>query len=385
MSAPEVPLRLGLVGPTWPFRGGIAHHTTLLAQALSARHELRFYSFSRMYPQWLYPGESDREPGDTSLATGLDQALLDSLRPDSWLRVGRRLAKWKPDAVILPWWVAFWGPQLWVVSRLLRRAGVPVVFLCHNVLEHESASWKQRVTWRVLGAGDAFLCHSDEEVAALERNLPGRRVRKIFHPTYAALSAGEPVPAPPSGPPELLFFGFVRPYKGLDVLLEAMPEVHRRTGATLRVVGEMWGDAGPLHDQIRRLGLEQVVRLELRYAGNDELPGLFAAAALVVLPYRSATGCGPLQLAFGAGRAVVGSAVGSIAEVVQDGDSGLLVPPDDPNALAEALVRALEPATLATLTAGAARASLDFTWEAFVDILEEVVQDIRSAPIPDRP
>jgi glycosyltransferase involved in cell wall biosynthesis len=385
VTTPRARLRLGLVGPTWPFRGGIAHHTTLLAEALAAQHDLRFYSFSRMYPQWLYPGESDREPGDTTLKTGLDQPLLDSMQPHSWLRVGRRLAAWKPDAVILPWWVAFWGPQLWVVSRMLRRAGVPVIFLCHNVLEHESASWKQRVTWRVLRAGSAFLCHSDDEVAALRRNLPGGTVRKIFHPTYAALSAGEAPPAPSDGPPQLLFFGFVRPYKGLDVLLEAMPAVHRATGATLRVVGEMWGDPEPLHAQVRRLGLDEVVNLELRYAGNDELPALFAASSIVVLPYRSATGCGPLQLAFGAGRAVVGSAVGSIAEVVQEGRSGLLVPPDDPEALAEALVRSLEPSTLATLTAGAAEAAEEFSWEAFVDILEGVVQDVATAPPHKRP
>ncbi len=276
--------------------------------------------------------------------------------------------------MIIPWWVVFWAPQVYAITRLLGRAGVPVLFLCHNVQEHEGAPWKRRVTWRVLRAGSAFLCHSDDEAELLRRHLPRRAVRKVFHPTYGALSGG--AGDPPIDPPELLFFGFVRPYKGLDVLLEAMPEVHRKTGATLRVVGELWGDDNPFLRQVERLDLEDCVRLELRYAGNEEVPDIFARSSLVVLPYRSATGCGPLQLAFGAGRPVVGSAVGSIAEAVTDGESGLLVPPGDADALAEALVRALEPQTLGRLVAGAAEAARGFSWDAFVDIVEQVVGEL---------
>jgi glycosyltransferase involved in cell wall biosynthesis len=370
-------LRLGLLGPAWPFRGGIAHHTTLLARALAARHDLRFVGFRRMYPPWLYPGASDREPGGARPADALDEPILDSANPATWLAAGRRLAAFRPDAVVIPWWVAFWAPQIYVVSRVLRRAGVPVIFLCHNVREHESSPLRAAVTRRALRAGSAFLCHTDAEAALLRERFPGRIVRKIAHPTYGALSGGGgEVAAGRDAAKELLFFGFVRDYKGLDVLLAAMPEVRDRTGARLRVVGECWGDPAPLRRRVGELGLTETVDLDLRYVANEEIPGLFARAAIVVLPYRSATGCGPLQLAFGAGRPVVGSAVGAIAEAVRDGEDGLLVPPGDPAALAAALIRALEPGLLARLTRGAAESAAAFSWERLVDAIGQVVGEL---------
>ena len=380
MSRSTKRLSLGLVGPTWPFRGGIAHHTSLLARALASRHDLRFVSYSRMYPALLYPGASDREPGGLGPLPRLDEPLLDSLNPATWWRVGRTLAALRPDSVIIPWWVVFWAPQIWVVARLLRGAGVPVIFLCHNVREHESSPWRSAISRQVLRSGSAFLCHSDGEAAILREQLPGRPIRKVFHPSYGELSKGASAAEPARAePPELLFFGFIREYKGLDVLLAAMPEVHGRTGAKLRVVGEVWGDPAPWHRRVAELGLDRAVELDLRYASVEEIPALFARAALVILPYRTATGCGPLQLAFGAGRPVVGSAVGGITEAVRDGENGLLVPPGDPAALAAAIVRALEPELLKRLTRGAADAASSFTWESLVDAVEELVDALGRA------
>lgn len=365
--------RFGLIGPTWPFRGGIAHHTSLLARALANRHELRFMSFSRMYPSWLYPGASDRETGDSRLRTGLDEPLLDSMNPATWFLVGRRMSVWKPDAVIMPWWVVFWAPQFFMIAQLLRRARVPVVFLCHNVREHENSAWRSLLTWQVLRTGDAFLCHSDEELEILRKWLPGRVIRRVVHPSYKYISGlSDSLEPAPENKKELLFFGFIRNYKGLDVLLEAMPEVNRATGACLHVAGEAWVDQAFWHRQVKDLGLGKVVQLDLRYIPNEEIPSLFARAALVLLPYRTATGCGPLQLAFGAGKPVVGSAVGGIAESVQNGKNGLLVPPGDPVALASAIIRALEPECLASLTRGAEQAATAFSWDILVDAIEEV-------------
>lgn len=371
-SSPDSRCRIALIGPTWPFRGGIAHHTSLLARALHDRHDLRFISFSRMYPRWLFPGSSDREPGERGLQAGLDEPLLDGMNPLSWFRVARELAAWRPEAVIIPWWVVFWAPQTWVISRHLRRAGIPVIFLCHNVDEHESSAWRRLVTWRALGCGSAFLCHSEEDLHRLRQHFPDRICQKVVHPSYGMLSRGRRQ-IHQQDSPELLFFGFIRPYKGLDVLLAAMPEVYRRTGARLRVVGEVWGRSMDVEAMVDRLGLRKVVELRLSYVPNEEIPDLFAQACVTVLPYRQATASGPLQLALGAGRPVVASAVGSLAEMVRNGHNGLLVPPGDPAALADAIVRALEPTQLAALTAGAEETSREFGWERLVQTLEEVV------------
>lgn len=364
--------RFALIGPTWPFRGGIAHHTSLLARELHHRHDLRFISFRRMYPQWIYPGATDREPGEHPLQSGLDEPLLDAMNPFTWMDVSRSLVNWRPEAVIIPWWVVFWAPQTWVISSRLRRAGIPVIFLCHNVEEHETCGWRRWATWRAIRHGSAFLCHSEKGLAQLSQHFPDRICRKMVHPSYGDLSRGTRQ-IPRQDGLELLFFGFIRRYKGIEVLLAAMPEVHRRTGARLRVVGEPWDHTLDMGALIAQHGLQDVVQTRLSYVPNEEIPDLFASASLVVLPYHRATASGPLQLALGAGRPVVASAVGSIAEMVRDGHNGLLVPPGDPAALADAIVRALEPTQLAALTAGAEEASQQFGWEHLVRTLEEVV------------
>jgi len=299
-------MRIGLIGPAFPFRGGIAHYTTLLYRALAERHDVCFISWSRQYPRLLFPGRSDRDPSRRPLVAGEVERLIDSLDPRTWRSAARRLERHDPQMVIFQWWVAFWAPHFWTISRSLqRRTTARLVFLCHNAVEHESNPLKNAATRLVLGRAHHIFTHATQETERLRRLLgDSAGVSTAFHPTYAELG-GEPPPKDEArrrlrlDGPVLLFFGFVRPYKGLDVLLEALPRVLASQPVTLLVVGEFWRDKADYLATVERLGLEGHVRLVDRYVPNEEVATYFAAADLVVQPYRSASGSGICQLAYG--------------------------------------------------------------------------------------
>jgi len=387
-------MKFGLVGPTFPFRGGIAAHTTLLEHAMRKRHDVVFVSFKRQYPTWIYPGPSDRDESEGGIRPLQASALLDSMNPWTWYQTAKRLVSERVDVVILPWWVIFWAPQYLLITSYLKvMSRIPVIFLCHNVHEHETNRLKNLVTSLVLEQGSAFLCHSEEEKAFLEKHFPGRIVTTMVHPSYEAIAnpsdsgsqaASDGLPGEAASPDhrtahdprQILFFGFVRPYKGLDVLLEAMPEVHRQTGARLKVVGEAWQDAGRYRRLVAEHGLNAVVDMDLRYVPNAELPSVFDAADLVVLPYRSATGSGAVQLALGAGLPVVATRVGSIPTAVQHETNGLLVPAEDSKSLAQAITRALDPDQWGRLVSGVAQTKEQFSWDRLVDTIEQVASKL---------
>jgi glycosyltransferase involved in cell wall biosynthesis len=366
-------MRISLIGPTHPYRGGIAHHTTLLCETLREAHDVQFISYKRQYPALLFPGKSDKDPSADAIRAHDVEYLLDSVNPLTWIRTARAVTRFRPDLLVLPWWVAFWAPQYLVLTTWVRLfSSARIVFLCHNVMEHEPSFLKRLITRLTLSRADGIITQSRQESekakALLGADFP---VTTGFHPTYAPLAGGSAnrtedgprtakAPDPAGG--VLLFFGFVRPYKGLDVLLEAMPAVLAARDVTLMVVGEFWKDKERYLEQIGRLGIGGHVRLVDEYVPNESLGQYFTAADVVVQPYRSASGSGVSQLAYGFGKPVVATRVGNLSEVIDDGENGMLVAPADPAALADALIASLETDTLNRLTANARKTGDRFSW-----------------------
>lgn len=377
-------MRLCLVGPTYPYRGGIAHYTTLLARHLrnSDEHELLFISFSRQYPGWLYRGRTDRDPSRHPLQAEAEY-LLNPLHPLSWWRTLRRIGRWTPDAVVLPWWVPFWAPVWAALGRGIRRLpGDPrLLFICHNVLPHEQGAlgrlFMPAVVRHTLSPGDGFIVHARSSAERLEGILPEARYRVTPHPSYAALGRekGGALPvAVPRDRPLLLFAGFVRPYKGLDVLLQALPEVLARRPAHLLVAGEFWQGVKGYRKQMAALGIAGAVTLLDAYLPDEQLSACVAAADVVVLPYRSATQSGVVQLAFGHGRPVITSDVDGLRDVVDHEQTGLLVPPEDPAALAAAINRFFDEDLGDAMRANIETQAGRFSWDRLLAALLELAQ-----------
>jgi len=368
-------LRIVLIGPSYPFRGGISHYTTLLYRHLRRKHEVRFLSLTRQYPRWLYPGQTDRDHSEFTIQEDGTENVLDPSNPLTWWEAIRRARAFRPDLLILPWWVSFWAPSYAAIVPLVK-LGRPTraLFLCHNVTPHEGRRFDRWLARWPLHHGDLFIVHSSQDEHNLRELLPEARVRRTFHPTYDVfkrfdMSKEEARRQLGVQGDTLLFFGFVRPYKGLRYLIEAMPRILQERDLHLWIVGEFWQDAETYLEQIQRLGLQGRVHVMNEYVSNEQVGAYFSAADAVVLPYTSGTGSGIAQIAFGYERPIVATAVGDLPEIVIPGETGYVVPPADPEALAQAAL-AIYGRTAEEWQASI-RAQRDrFTWDRLVECIE---------------
>ena len=374
-------MRVAILGPTYPHRGGIAHYTTLLARAFAERlpaDALHLISFRRLYPGLFFPGTTQFDQSDDALTPPVaPEARLDSIQPFSWFGTGRRLRSLAPDVLIVPWWHPFFGPPLGVAAREARprgSAGPKRIFLCHNVEPHEATPLDRALSSYGLGAADGFLVHARAEAARLAPRAHGRPVRVHPHPTYEVFSASPPdrdaarVAVGAKGR-TILFFGYIRPYKGLGDLLEALAIADPALWDTLLVVGEFYESRERYASALAHPALRDKVIVVDRYVANEEVATYFAAADVVALPYRSATGSGIAQVAYGAGVPVIATRTGGLEEVVEEGTTGLLVPPENAPALAAAIERYFRDDLAARLRAGVASTRARFGWGALVDAL----------------
>ncbi len=376
-------MKFCVVGPTYPFKGGISHFTTMLVEQLRVRHEVDFISFRRQYPQWLFPGNAGPDPSNRALHTDCEY-LLDPMNPFTWLKAFRRIQRHSPDVLLLQWWTPFWTPTLAALAMLVKRyTRVPILFLCHHIIPPDGGPFDLTLARTVLSRGDEFIVLSESDYADLRRALPEARIHLTMLPNYEALS--QDAPPPDEARRQLgyqaddnlvLFFGFVRRYKGLGHLLRALAHLPEDLKIKLLVVGEFWESENGYQTAAERLGIAHRVRMLNRYIPNEEVGLYFSAADVVVLPYLEATQSAVAQLAFGFGVPVITTRVGGLPEVVQDGKLGLLVPPGDDEALAQAIAHYFGQG-MGPVFRERIRAERDiFSWERLVTHIEQVFGDV---------
>lgn len=353
-------MKFCVIGPTYPYRGGIAHYTTLLVRHLREEHEVLFISFKRQYPEWLFPGKSDRDPSQRPLTTEAEY-LLDPINPFTWRHTLKHIKAGQPEVVIIPWWHWYFAPAWTILSRQIKRlpSKPKLVFICHNVAPHEQGRISKLalpiVLKLALGKGDGFIVHAQSDGRLLHTYLPKAKYVVTPIPTYADLGIEDTseIELPmtlPDDRPILLFCGIVRPYKGLDVLLDALAICVKERPLHLLVAGEFWGGSEPEYrQQIKELGIEEHVTILNEYLPDELLAACIDRSDVVVLPYKSATQSAIIQTAFGRGKPVITTNVGGLGEVVENGRTGLVVPPEDPISLAKAIVNYFDLAPHMTL------------------------------------
>jgi glycosyltransferase involved in cell wall biosynthesis len=328
-------VRVAIVGPAHPYKGGIAQYTTALAhQIAAAGHEVRLESWSHQYPKLLYPGQLTVDEPELPPFEPTSRRLS-WRRPDGWYRLGRRLQT--ADLIVLvvvtPVQMPAYRGILAGLGKLGRRTA-RVVAECHNVLPHERRFVDVALMRSVLSRVDGVLVHSGQQ-EELARTVTERPVVVQHMAPLLVASAGTRIAPVDDVHKRLLFFGLVRPYKGLDVLLRAMaagpPEVK------LLVAGEFWGGAESTEHLVAELGLVDRVELRPGYVDSADVAGLFEEVDALALPYRSATASFNAYLSFEHGLPVIATRVGTIEEDVRDGVDGVLCAPDDVDSLTQAL------------------------------------------------
>ena len=360
---------LVLVGPTHPHTGGIAQHTTRLALELEKRGKtVVVESWLHQYPNFLYPASSRVPDDDPEIGVARHVAeKLSWFSPLSWWLSGRRSRNTGTIAVSVPtplhaivYTVLFWG-----AGNRPKRLGI-----IHNVLPHESvfgAVWLMKILLRQL---DLVVVHNDEaaaQVARISQGITQVIVRKLPSPWTAPALTTRALRLPGT-PLRILFFGTVRPYKGLDVLLNA---VSRVPNSELFVAGEFWEKREHYDQLIARLGIAQRVNIRSEYIKAKDFSSVFSHADVLVLPYKSASGSIVRELGFDFGLAVIASDVGSLGEDIIPGQNGEVVPAGDISALAQVLEGLTDPGQLEKLKAGARNLQVDRKklWSAYAEVI----------------
>lgn len=367
-----------LLSPAHPLRGGIAAFTERFAQELqSAGHEVVIYSFSLQYPGFLFPGKtqfsSDPAPPGLSIRT-----CVNSINPLNWLKIGLELRRLHPDLIVPRYWLPFMGPCLGSILRIAKGNGhTKVVAIADNVLPHEHRPGDRAFTRFFLKACDAFIVMSKSVLDDL-RLFTQKPAAIIPHPIYdnygekSARAAALAALGLPAANKYLLFFGFIRDYKGLDLLLEAMADERlRQLGLKLIVAGEYYGNQEKYEAQIRQLGIENQLVMRTDYIPNEQVRHYFGAADLVVQPYRTATQSGISQMAYHFEKPMLVTDVGGLAEIVPNGEAGYVVPVDA-KAIADAIVDFYENNRAKGFEAGVAEGKKRFSWQVMVEGLEEL-------------
>jgi glycosyltransferase involved in cell wall biosynthesis len=351
-------MKIAIVGPVYPYRAGIAYCTTRLAQELKAD----VVSFRRQYPKRLYPGGDDIDP---TLPRFDAEFTLDVLNPLTWIRAARRLRAY--DAVIFVWWIWVWAIPYRLMMALLPRR-TRVILQCHNVGDKEPARWKRMLTNLVLRRGDVLVVHANTEADDARRRVPRAKILRTFLPVH---ELGGAIPSREEARAKLgitakdvaLFFGHVRPFKGLDVALAAWRR--QEPDALLLVAGEVWFGG---EEEYRRLAGGANVRFEFRFIPDAEIATYFAAADVVLAPYRIEAQSGVALTAFHFARPVIASTVGGLPEII-DGNNGMLVPPDDPAALAQAVEDFFTMADRERMERAAAESARKYSWAEYATLM----------------
>lgn len=364
-----------LIGPVYPYKGGISHYTGLMYRELAKRYDVELLSYKMQYPKLLFHKEQ-RDYSNDSFRIESAAYMLHTANPCNIIRTARHIRRQKPDMVVIQWWHPYFAPCYFLLQRFMGKQNV--VFVCHNVFPHERFPLDRLLTKLALKHGKHYIVHATEEGKELEKIRANTDYVVTPHPTYHAfrfegmsreqardrlhIAAEEKI---------LLFFGYVRAYKGLKYLLHAMPTICREESkARLWVVGEFGADREEYLALIRELGIAAQVTVADSYTPDREVEQYFAAADLVVLPYTSATQSGIVQIAYGFTKPVIVTNVGGLPDVVEDGKTGYVVGPERPEEIAAAALRFFREDQARIMAENIEREAYRFSWERMGEVID---------------
>ncbi len=372
-------MKIVIVGTLPPFRGGIAHFNYTLAKYLAKRHEVTGINFTTQYPNFLFPGKTQFEKS----ADGSEmrqRRLLSSVNPLSWFRTANAIASLNPDLIIFKYWMPFFAPAFGtVVKWVKRKMDVKILVICDNVIPHENRPFDDKLTRYFFDHVDHFIVMSEVVKEDLLSLYPRAHYTYSPHPVYNIF--GDSIDMNKArkilgieSERVILYFGLIRKYKGLDLLIRAASVLKNKLeNFTILIAGECYEDAGKYQALVKENKLETIVNLKLQFIPDKDVAVYFSAADIVVLPYRSATQSGIVQIAYHFNRPVVVTNVGGLPEIVPYGDVGYVVEVDNPKAIAAALLDFYQNNRYNRMVEKVREYKKYFSWEEFVKKIETLV------------
>lgn len=372
------------MGTAWPYRGGLASFNERLAEAFQERKiKTTIYTFTVQYPNFLFPGKSQYsdDPAPSHLHI---ERKVNSVNPFNWVDVGQEIARLEPDLVIFKYWLPVMGPAFGTMIRWMKRnKKTKVLTILDNVIPHEKRIGDSLLTSYFVKPVDAFIAMSRSVLNDLRKFTDNKNTSFIPHPIYdnfgeiISKAVAKDILGYDQKEKVILFFGIIRKYKGLDILLEAMADDRIKNSAVkLLVAGEYYDDASIYEEIIERHNLNDSVRLDAEFIPNDRVKDYFCAADIVVQPYRSATQSGISQMAYHFEKPMIVTNVGGLPEIVPDGEAGY-VTEVDPTAIAEAIHKFYEEEQEDTFVAKVKELKKQYSWDSMVDEILRLYKKVK--------
>lgn len=365
-------LKIAYISTFYPYRGGIAQYNALLYRELEKLADVRAITFSRQYPDKLFPGKTQIAGPDDEVDHIPSEQLIDTINPITWLRTSRELQAWKPDICVTKFWMPFFAPSLGTVLGGARKSGSKNISIIDNAIPHEKRPGDMALTKWFLQKNDISIAMSSSVDKDIRTIRPDMRVERFPHPLYdhfppaTEKSSAKKLYGIPEDKTVLLFFGFIRKYKGLDLLLNALPKLPEKYHVL--IAGEPYGDFTEYESIIQKHGLQNRVTPFVRYIGDQEVGSIFSATDICVLPYRSATQSGIVGIAFNYGTPLLATDTGSLREMIEPYGAGEMIAEATPENIAEGLER-MEERGLSSYGKGIAEFKERYTWEKLAKVI----------------
>lgn len=376
-------MKIIILGTAYPYRGGLAAFNERLATEYQKQgNDVEMYTFTLQYPSFLFPGKTQYSP-DPAPENLTIYRKVNSCNPFNWLKVGKEIAKKNADVVIFAYWMSFMAPCMGTIARRIKKNGhTKVIALVHNMIPHEPNILDKFLPPYFVKSMDGFMALSESVVKDIEkfdkRNCPKRFSPHPIYDHYGELLPREKALQLLNLDPQnryALFFGFIRAYKGLDLLLEAFADERlQQSNVKLLVAGEFYGDPEPYLQKIKELKIEDSVILYNDYIPDTEVNRFFSVADIVAQPYKTATQSGVTQIAFHFEKPMLVTNVGGLPEIVPDGKIGYVVEPD-PKPIADALCRFFTENKQEEFAQNVREEKKKYAWPTFTEIMSNLISE----------
>jgi len=376
-------MKLIILGPVYPYKGGISQYTGMMCHHLKDIAEVITLSYSKQYPSVLYKKEQKDFVNDSCKVDNV-KYIFSTINPITWVQSAFFCNKEKSDMIIIQWWHPFFAIPYGIFCRFLNRKS-KVIYLCHNVFPHDSFPMSRFLTKFALRKGDGFILHSELDVENLKRAISNPIYKRTAIPTFDAFNKFEAEFTEARmklglhfEDNVLLFFGFIREYKGLKFLIRALPFIMKQKPNTvLLIVGDFFeNNKDEYLNLIKETGCEKNIHLFDGYITDQEICVYFTASDLIVLPYVSATQSAVVQTAYSFSKPVIVTDVGGLPEAVEDGVTGYVVPTRDEEKLAEGVLKYFSEKDNIDFKANIKNEAYKFSWDRMNEVVVYMAMEL---------